>query len=152
MIPHERSLVDKLQGKPFALLGINTDGDLNSFKQQCMDQGVTWQAQAELPPKLLEGVKQPLMHKATIRQQGDELTSRQECMHLLEHRLVGFKADPGASVAHSSPGERNCPTTIDEGGADHYKGREGSGIQGDIETLISRPVNEGRLQYRPIPL
>jgi hypothetical protein len=93
-----------------------------------MDQSIAWQAQAKMPPKLLEDVKQPLMHKAAISKQGDELTGRQESMRLLQHRLVGFKAHLGASVVHSSPSERNCPTPIDEGGSNQHKGREGSGI------------------------
>src|SRR6266487_2864675 len=117
-----------------------------------MNQGVTWQAQAKMPLKLLEGAKQLLMHKAAISKQGDKLTGRQECMHLLEHGLVGFKAYLGTSVAHGSPGERNRPSTIDEGSTDQHKGREGSGIQGDIETLISGPVSQGSLYHRPIPI
>src|SRR5229473_705423 len=117
-----------------------------------MDQGVAWQAQAKLPPKLLEGVKQPLMHKAAISKQSDKLTGRQEGMHLLEHGLVGFKTHLGTSVVHGSPGERDRPTTIDEGGTDQHKGREGSGIQGNIETLISGPVSQGSLYHRPIPI
>ncbi len=44
MIPHERSLVEKLQGKPFALLGINTDDNVNTVKQQSKDEGVTWRS------------------------------------------------------------------------------------------------------------
>src|SRR5262245_14782539 len=44
MIPHERSLVEKLQGQPFALLGVNTDKDLNDVKHQSMDQGVSWRS------------------------------------------------------------------------------------------------------------
>src|SRR5260370_41839750 len=108
-----------------------------------MNQGVAWQAQAKMPLKLLEGVKQPLMHKAAISKQRDQLTGRQECMHLLEHGQGGFKAHLGTFVAHGSPGARNRPTTIDEGGTDQHKGREGSGIQSYIERLINGPVRNG---------
>src|SRR5262245_2477675 len=44
MIPHERSLVEKLQGQPFALLGINTDGNVNEVKQKSMSEQVTWRS------------------------------------------------------------------------------------------------------------
>ena len=44
MIPHERSLVEKLQGKPFALLGVNTDSNVNEVKQKSTENGVTWRS------------------------------------------------------------------------------------------------------------
>ena len=44
MIPHERSLVEKLQGQPFALLGINTDANVNDVKQKSMSEQVTWRS------------------------------------------------------------------------------------------------------------
>jgi hypothetical protein len=42
MIPHERSLVKRLQGKPFALLGINSDEDLDQLRQGLKKEGITW--------------------------------------------------------------------------------------------------------------
>src|SRR5579862_1652204 len=33
MYPHERSLVQQYQGRPFALLGVNTDADRATLKQ-----------------------------------------------------------------------------------------------------------------------
>ncbi len=33
MYPHERSLVEKLEGKPFALIGINSDLDRDKIKE-----------------------------------------------------------------------------------------------------------------------
>jgi hypothetical protein len=42
MIPHEKALVERLRNEPFALIGINTDGDLAAFKDACKKQGVTW--------------------------------------------------------------------------------------------------------------
>src|SRR6266487_4446085 len=117
-----------------------------------MDQGVAWQAQAKMPLKLPEGVKQPLMYKAAISEQGDKLIGRQEGMHLIEHGLIGFKAHLGTSVVRSSPRQRNRPTTRDQGGTDQHKGREGCGIQCNIETLIGGPVSQSSLDHRPIPL
>jgi hypothetical protein len=44
MIPHERSLVEKYKNRPFALLGINTDTDKDSYKRQAAEQKVTWRS------------------------------------------------------------------------------------------------------------
>lgn len=49
MIPHERSLVQKWQGRPFVLIGVNSD-DTGSeearaqFRAQCKEHGVTWRS------------------------------------------------------------------------------------------------------------
>ncbi len=42
MIPHERSLVKKLENQPFALLGVNSDKDLEDLKQKLAKDQVTW--------------------------------------------------------------------------------------------------------------
>ncbi len=42
MIPHERSLVKKLEGKPFALLGINSDPDRAKLKEDLKKNEMTW--------------------------------------------------------------------------------------------------------------
>ena len=42
MIPHERSLVQKLADKPFALLGVNSDKDLEGLKKRLIDEKMTW--------------------------------------------------------------------------------------------------------------
>jgi hypothetical protein len=44
MFPHERSLVKRLEGKPFALLGINTDSNLEQLKQKNEAQQITWRS------------------------------------------------------------------------------------------------------------
>jgi hypothetical protein len=48
MIPHERSLVNKLSGKPFVLIGVNSDGDRgsdpNKLQQDLKDNQVTWRS------------------------------------------------------------------------------------------------------------
>ena len=44
MIPHERSLVKKLEGKPFALIGINTDSDKKMVKERSKKDQVTWRS------------------------------------------------------------------------------------------------------------
>lgn len=42
MIPHERSLVKKLSDKPFALIGVNSDKDLDELKQTLAKEEMTW--------------------------------------------------------------------------------------------------------------
>ena len=42
MYPHERSLVKRLDGKPFALLGVNGDEDLQKLKERMKQENITW--------------------------------------------------------------------------------------------------------------
>lgn len=42
MYPHERSLVKKLSGKPFALLGVNSDKDLVALRETVLAERITW--------------------------------------------------------------------------------------------------------------
>jgi hypothetical protein len=44
MYPHERSLVKKLEGKPFALLGVNSDPDRNALKEVLDKEEITWRS------------------------------------------------------------------------------------------------------------
>jgi len=42
MIPHERALVERLKNEPFALLGINSDGDAKKVKGILEKRKITW--------------------------------------------------------------------------------------------------------------
>ena len=44
MYPHERSLVKKLAGKPFALIGVNSDRDLEKLKPILEEENITWRS------------------------------------------------------------------------------------------------------------
>ena len=44
MYPHERSLVKRLNGKPFALLGINSDRDREKVQEVIKEKGLTWRS------------------------------------------------------------------------------------------------------------
>jgi hypothetical protein len=44
MFPHERSLVQKLQNKPFALLGVNSDEDRTQLKEVLKTEQITWRS------------------------------------------------------------------------------------------------------------
>jgi len=44
MYPHERSLVMRLQGQPFALLGINSDKNLDELHAAMIKEQITWRS------------------------------------------------------------------------------------------------------------
>lgn len=44
MFPHERSLVKRLQDKPFTLIGVNSDRDKEFLKKQNEKQEITWRS------------------------------------------------------------------------------------------------------------
>jgi hypothetical protein len=41
-IPHEKALVERFQGQPFAILGVNTDADKNEYRKKILEHGITW--------------------------------------------------------------------------------------------------------------
>jgi hypothetical protein len=44
MYPHERSLVKRLEGKPFVLLGVNSDTDRAALKKVLDKEKITWRS------------------------------------------------------------------------------------------------------------
>src|SRR5947199_5667315 len=44
MYPHERSLVKRLEGKPFALIGVNSDRNRDELKKTMEKEGITWRS------------------------------------------------------------------------------------------------------------
>jgi hypothetical protein len=44
MYPHERSLVSKMSGKPFALIGVNSDNNREALKKTLVDEKITWRS------------------------------------------------------------------------------------------------------------
>lgn len=44
MYPHERSLVEKLADKPFAIVGVNSDPDLEALKPVLEKEEITWRS------------------------------------------------------------------------------------------------------------
>jgi hypothetical protein len=44
MYPHERSLVKRMRGKPFALLGVNSDTDPKKLREVMKKEGITWRS------------------------------------------------------------------------------------------------------------
>ena len=44
MYPHERSLVKRLADQPFALLGVNSDRDLEKLQGVLKEENITWRS------------------------------------------------------------------------------------------------------------
>ena len=44
MYPHERSLVKKYAGRPFALIGVNSDRDREKLKSVLKEKNLTWRS------------------------------------------------------------------------------------------------------------
>ena len=44
MYPHERSLVKRLANEPFALIGVNSDSDLDKLKGRMKEENITWRS------------------------------------------------------------------------------------------------------------
>ena len=44
MYPHERSLVERLKDEPFALIGVNSDSDLEALKPALEKEKITWRS------------------------------------------------------------------------------------------------------------
>lgn len=42
MIPHEKELVERLKDRPFALIGINSDGAVEKVRKIFEENGVNW--------------------------------------------------------------------------------------------------------------
>lgn len=44
MVPHERSLVKQLEGKPFALIGVDLDDSQEALKKAEEESKITWRS------------------------------------------------------------------------------------------------------------
>jgi hypothetical protein len=44
MYEHERSLVQRLEGKPFALIGVNSDRNREEIKEIMKKENITWRS------------------------------------------------------------------------------------------------------------
>ena len=63
MYPHERSLVKRLANEPFALIGVNSDGDLEKLKPRLEEEQITWRSFWNGP----EGTSGPISTQWNIR-------------------------------------------------------------------------------------
>ena len=44
MYPHERSLVEEMKDRPFALIGVNSDSTIERAKQAIADNNLNWRS------------------------------------------------------------------------------------------------------------
>ena len=44
MYPHERSLVKQYEGRPFAIIGVNSDRDLEKLKRRMKEEKINWRS------------------------------------------------------------------------------------------------------------
>ncbi|MHC4938113.1 MAG: TlpA family protein disulfide reductase [Planctomycetota bacterium] len=44
MYPHERSLVKKYADRPFTIIGVNSDRDLDKLKKRIKEENITWRS------------------------------------------------------------------------------------------------------------
>jgi len=44
MYPHERSLVKRLANQPFALIGVNSDANLEELRPRLEEESITWRS------------------------------------------------------------------------------------------------------------
>ena len=42
MIPEEKEMVEKYKNQPFALIGVDSDGDRSVLQKDMKDNGITW--------------------------------------------------------------------------------------------------------------
>ena len=44
MYPHERSLVNEMKGRPFALVGVNSDQELDKIREIVKKKNINWRS------------------------------------------------------------------------------------------------------------
>jgi hypothetical protein len=63
MYPHERSLVKRLADEPFALIGVNSDDDLDKLRPRLEKENITWRSFWNGP----EGTRGPISTSWGVR-------------------------------------------------------------------------------------
>jgi hypothetical protein len=63
MYPHERSLVKDLAGKPFVIIGVNSDKDREKLKPTLVEESITWRSFWNGP----EGTSGPISAKWNVK-------------------------------------------------------------------------------------
>ncbi len=84
MYPEERTLVQKLEGKPFAILGVNCDS-IDTLRQILADKRITWRCWSD-------GKEGPISQ--TWQLEGYPLTFVLDHEGVIRHKFEGFIA-PG---------------------------------------------------------
>ena len=87
MFPHERSLVKRLEGKPFALIGVNSDKDREETKKKNQTQEITWRSFWNGP----DGTGGPISKEWNVR--GWPTLYIIDAKGVIRHKWVGSPGD-----------------------------------------------------------
>ena len=63
MYPHERSLVERLANRPFAIVGVNSDPDLEKLKADMLKENINWRSFSNGP----KGTSGPISTQWNVR-------------------------------------------------------------------------------------
>ena len=74
MYPHERSLVKRLADQPFALIGVNSDKDLDGLQATLKKENITWRSFWNGP----EGTRGPIATSWNVK--------RWPTIYVLDHK------------------------------------------------------------------
>lgn len=87
MFPHERSLVERLKDKPFALIGVNSDKDKEQLKKRMAKERITWRSFWNGP----NGTDGPISRAWNIREW--------PTIYVLDHKgVIRFKGIRGEQI------------------------------------------------------
>jgi hypothetical protein len=87
MIPHERSLVERLKNKPFALIGVNSDPEKATYFAKQKEMGVTWRSFWNGP----KGTQGPISAKWNV--------SSWPTIYVIDHKgVIRFKGVRGEKM------------------------------------------------------
>jgi hypothetical protein len=104
MYPHERSLVKRLEGKPFALLGVNSDTDKARLKKRLAAEKITWRSFWNGP----KGTDGPIAKAWNVRSW--------PTVYVLDHKGV---------IRYKGPREKKLDEAVDTLLAEREKGAAG---------------------------
>ena len=115
MLPLERSLVERMQGKPFVLLGVNGDSDKGKLRELMKRENITWrcvvrrgrqcqQPGADRPPVPRERLADGLHHRPARRDPPQD--ARRPCLEEIQlgdrcacrGRPIARDLGPGSSL------------------------------------------------------
>src|ERR1700752_1295969 len=95
MYPHERSLVKRMEGKPFVLLGVNSDGDKDKLHKRMEEEQITWRSWWDGGD-----TNGPIANQFNV--QGWPTLYIVDHQGIIRHKYVGF------------PGAETCDKAIDD--------------------------------------
>jgi hypothetical protein len=92
MYPHERSLVKRLENKPFVILGVNSDSDKKALKGVLEKEQITWRSWFDGP-----GTNGPIATKWNVH--GWPTLYVLDAKGVIRHKWVGSPGDKAMDEA-----------------------------------------------------